>query len=64
MDPEQKRCDLEIVIVVADDDKAVFTEAALLQLKEEITAATGVPEPVIYLYGNEPGWLARGDFIN
>jgi len=52
------RCDLEIVISVAEEDKAVFTDAVLLGLKGEIAAMTGIFAPVVYLYGNEPDWLS------
>ena len=57
------RCDLEIVIVVAEDDKALFAEEVLSQFKQKIAAMTGVLSPVIYLQGNEPAWLANGEYI-
>ena len=56
------RCDLEIIIRVAQEDREAFTEEAFAILKEGLSERTGVT-PTIYLEGNEPEWLAKGDYI-
>ena len=54
------RCDLEIIVTVAEEDRSAFTPEVLETLKNELSVRTGVTAPVIYLEGNEPEWLAKG----
>ncbi len=59
---DTSRCDLEIVIKVAEEDRPAFTQEILDALKKELSERTGVT-PTIYLEGNEPEWLAKGAYI-
>jgi hypothetical protein len=61
---DKSRCDLEIIIKVAEEDKRFITQEWLDAWKHELSVKTGVLSPVIYLEGNEPEWLAKGEFIH
>ena len=60
---DKSRCDLEIIIKVAEEDRAAITQEWLDAWKNELATRTGVTSPVIYLEGNEPEWLAKGWYI-
>jgi len=48
------RFDLEIVIVVAPQDKLAITDEFLVDMKRALRERTGLLSPVIYLDGYEP----------
>ena len=58
---DTSRCDLEIIIQVAEKDRDAFTDEVLASLKQELATRTSIASPVVYLEGNEPEWLAKGD---
>ena len=60
---DTSRCDLEIIIQVAEKDRDAFTDEVLASLKQELATRTSIASPVVYLEGNEPEWLAKGDYI-
>ncbi|MDP3244395.1 MAG: hypothetical protein Q8M83_01910, partial [bacterium] len=43
--------DLEVAIMVAPEDEAIITEEVCLALTALLKVATGVFQPVVYLYG-------------
>lgn len=57
------RCDLEIILFIEEEDKAIFSEEVISSLKEEIASKTGVLSPAVYLEDNEPEWLKQGQYI-
>jgi hypothetical protein len=56
------RFDLEIVVVVAEQDRPLITDEFLVDLKRAMRERTNL-EPVIYLHGDEPKIVREYDAL-